>query len=288
VTGERGPLAEFGKYLEIQNLGLNLPFAIAFLLVAARGLPPWNVTLLVVVAFIAARNAGHSFNRWADRSFDAANPRTQDRALVTGRYSERFALAIAFGSAAILFVAAALLNVLALALAPIALVILFGYSYTKRYSLLTTPFLGLVEAITPAAAYVAVTASLPVAALVAVLAILAWGTAFETIHSLGDMETDARLGLHSLPLRLGTRRSLGLVIGLHAMALALFVLYGRLASLGLLFDVGVGAMGVVVAVTDWQLVHAPELTHRAFVRHFLLSGLFLAGVVLALAAPHVL
>ncbi|MCI4322976.1 MAG: UbiA family prenyltransferase [Thermoplasmata archaeon] len=286
MTGERGPLAEFGKYLEIQNLGLNLPFAIAFLLVAARGVPPWNVTLLVLIAFIAARNAGHSFNRWADRNFDAANPRTQDRALVTGRYSERFALTIAFGSAAVMLVAAALLNWLALALAPLALAILFGYSYSKRYSLLTTPFLGLVEAITPAAAYVAVTASLPLGAVFAVLALLAWGTAFETIHSLGDMATDARLGLHSVPLRLGTRRSLALIIALHAGALGLFVVFGRLASLGALFDVGIGAMAIAVAATDWQLVREPDQTHRAFVRHFLLSALFLAGVLLALAFPH--
>ncbi|MGI0068103.1 MAG: UbiA family prenyltransferase [Thermoplasmata archaeon] len=97
MTGPTVPCraGELGRYLEIQNLGLNLPFAVGFLLVAAGGLPSWRSTLLVAVAFVAARNAGHSFNRWADRGYDARNPRTRSRALVTGRYPPSFALAFA-------------------------------------------------------------------------------------------------------------------------------------------------------------------------------------------------
>ncbi|HUJ78660.1 MAG TPA: UbiA family prenyltransferase, partial [Thermoplasmata archaeon] len=106
----RGRLAELGRFLEIQNLGLNLPFAVAFLLVAAGGWPTARTAALVLVAFVAARNAGHAFNRWADRRLDALNPRTRDRALVTGRYAPSTALGIALGMGALLVVASIFLN----------------------------------------------------------------------------------------------------------------------------------------------------------------------------------
>ncbi|MCI4369134.1 MAG: UbiA family prenyltransferase, partial [Thermoplasmata archaeon] len=200
---ETGSIRELGKFLEIQNLALNLPFALGFLLVASHGLPTARTLALVVIAFVAARNAGHSFNRYADRELDARNPRTQHRALVTGKRSPGFALGFAAVNAAVLVVAAHLLNPLALLLAPVALAAIMGYSYTKRLSAWTTVFLGVVESITPAAVFIAVTGNLPVAALVAALGLLFWGTAFETVHSLGDIDSDRSLGLHSLPLRLG-------------------------------------------------------------------------------------
>ncbi len=281
-----GRLAALGRFLEIQNLGLNLPFAIAFLLLAARGLPTVETTVLVVVAFVAARNAGHSFNRWADRDLDAANPRTRGRDLPAGRRSPSGALAIAAGSAAILLVAAALLNPLALGLAPLALLLVLGYSYTKRFTALTTPFLGLVEAITPAAAYVAVRAALPLPVLLAVAAVLAWGTAFETVHSLGDLASDRTLGLRSLPARIGVGAASRLVPLLHALALLLLLLFGLWADLRLAYFAALGAMAVVAAVTDAEFLRAPTATRTPFRRHFLLAAIFLAGTVLALFVPY--
>ncbi len=161
ATPSPGGVRELGRFLEIQNLGLNLAFAVAFLLLAANGWPSLWTAFLVVVAFVGARNAGHSFNRWADREFDAKNPRTQRRAIPSGQRSPGSALALAAGNGALLVVAAYLLNPLAFVLAPVALVLIFGYSYTKRVTSLTTPFLGLVQAITPAAAFIAVRGTLP-------------------------------------------------------------------------------------------------------------------------------
>jgi len=274
-----------GRFLEIQNLGLNLPFALAFLLLASHGLPsPWTL-LWIVVAFVAARNAGHSFNRWADRRLDAANPRTQGRALVTGARSGRFALALAAGNAAVMIVAAYLLNPLAFVLAPVALLLVFGYSYTKRVTSFTTAFLGLVEAITPAAVYIAVEGTLPLVALLAVAALLAWGTAFETVHSLGDLASDRALGLYSLPGRLGVRTSVRLVPMLHAAALALLAAFGAALGLSLPYYLGLAAMGVIAAASDRALAANPERTRVPFERHFALSLLFLAGTAVALFLP---
>jgi 4-hydroxybenzoate polyprenyltransferase len=280
-----GWAGELGRFLEIQNLGLNLPFALAFLLAAAHGLPRWQTFVLVVIAVVAARNAGHAFNRWADRTLDAQNPRTQDRALVTGRLSPGFALGVTIVSSAVLVVAAAFLNPLSLALSPVALALILGYSYTKRYTSYTTLFLGLVQAIIPAGVFIAVTGTLSLAAVVAVFALLAWGTAFETIHSLGDVSTDQRLGLYSLPRRLGIRGSLVMIGAFHAAALLLFALFGGLEHYGLPFWVAWAVMAGIVAYSDLTLPRHLDRVRVPFERHFVLALLFLAGIIGSLAVP---
>lgn len=276
---------ELGRFLEIQNLGLNLPFGLAFLLAASQGLPRWQTLALVVIALIAARNAGHSFNRWSDRFLDARNPRTQQRALVTGRMTPAMALTLTVLSSALLIAAAYFLNPLSFELSPVALALIFGYSYTKRFTSFTTVFLGLVEALVPAGVFIAVTGALPLAAVVAVFAILAWGTAFETIHSLGDLATDETLGLYSLPRRLGRERSVLLVAGCHAVALGLLALFGLLEHFGLPYWIAWGAMAVVVVASDLSLPRELDHVRAPFQRHFVLAMIFLVGVVAALALP---
>jgi len=281
----KGPARELGRFLEIQNLGLNLPFALAFLLLASNGRPSLWTLLLIVVAFVAARNAGHSFNRWADRRFDAANPRTQGRALVTGRTSSAFALGFCAANAVVLVVAAYFLNPLAFVLAPVALVLVLGYSYTKRVTAFTTAFLGLVQAITPAAVYIAVAGTLPVVVLLAVGGLLAWGTAFETIHSLGDVESDRALGLFSVPVRWGLKASVAIVPVLHATAIVLLAIFGLELRLTTAYFVALLAMAILVAVTDRTLARNPSQARVPFQRHFALSMLYLAGVALAVFVP---
>jgi 4-hydroxybenzoate polyprenyltransferase len=281
----RGPARELGRFLEIQNLGLNLPFALAFLFLAAHGLPNLWTLFLVVVAFVAARNAGHSFNRWADRRLDAANPRTRDRALAAGRTSPALALGFCAANALLLVGAAYLLNPLAFVLAPVALALVLGYSYTKRVTSFTTAFLGLVEAVTPAAVYIAVEGTLPPSVLWAVGGLLAWGTAFETIHSLGDLESDRALGLFSLPLRWGVPASVRLVPLLHAAALALLLVFGVALGLHLSYFAALGGMAVLAALTDRSLARSPTATRVPFERHFALGAIFLVGVLLAVFLP---
>ncbi|MGA7922468.1 MAG: 4-hydroxybenzoate octaprenyltransferase [Thermoplasmata archaeon] len=279
------PWTDLGRFLELQNVGLNLPFALAFLWIAAGGLPSLRIVLLVLVAFIAARNAGHSFNRFADRRFDLATVRTRARPAVADRPAIAFALGFAAANAVILLVAAFLLNPLAFVLAPVALAFVFGYSYTKRFTSLTTVFLGLVEAITPAAVFVAVRGALPLEAFVAVAAMLAWGTAFEILHSLGDLETDRRQGLFSIPVRWGALRARRMVPLLHAGALAALTLFGRLAGMTTPYFVGLIAVAAVIAWTDLEVFLHPEEVRRPFRRHVLLGVLFFVGVTWAVFFP---
>jgi len=285
VSEDASTLASLGRFLEIQTLGLNLPFALAFLFLAAGGLPSVEQFVLIVIAFVAARNAGHSFNRWADRDQDRQNPRTQGRALVTGRFSPGFALGFAYFNAVVVVVAAYFLSPLAFFLAPVALVLIFLYSYTKRASSLTTAYLGLVEAIIPAAVYIAIQGTLPLPVWLAVAAMLCWGTAFETVHSLGDIESDRALGLRSLPLRIGVRRSALLVPTLHAVALVLLAGFGLALGLPWPYFVGLALMAVVAGTSDVRFQRRPTEARVPFQRHFLLGALYLAGVVIAVFVP---
>jgi 4-hydroxybenzoate polyprenyltransferase len=285
ATPPRSRARELGRFLEIQNLGLNLPFAVAFLVLAARGVPSLRIVVLVVIAFVAARNAGHSFNRWADRRLDARNPRTRDRTVAAGRTPPGVALAVALGSGAIVVAAAFFLNPLAFALSPVALGLVFGYSYTKRVTSFTTAFLGLVEAVTPAAVFIAVTGTLAPAVLLAVAGLLAWGTAFETVHSLGDLASDRALGLFSIPVRWGTRASVRLVAALHGAALALLALFGLALDLRVPYFAALAAIAALALLGDATLARDPTSTRVLFRRHFAMSALYLVGVLLAVFVP---
>jgi 4-hydroxybenzoate polyprenyltransferase len=287
-TSARSPLGDVGRFLEIQNLGLNLTFALAFLFVAARGWPPLVPFVLAVLAFVAARNAGHSFNRWSDRVQDRANPRTQARALVTGRFSERFALALTAGNAAVLFGAAYLLNPLALLLAPVALALVLGYSVTKRLGWGTTLFLGLVEAITPVAAFVAIRAALPIEGWIAAAGVFLWGSAFETVHSLGDLASDRQLGQPSLPARFGETGAVRAVALFHGLALAGFVGFGLLAGLGYAFALALAAIAIATTILDVRLWQKREASRRLFRWHMLLGAVFLVGVAVGVFFPALL
>ncbi len=285
ADARRGTAKDLGRFLEIQNLGLNLPFALAFLFLAAHGLPELLTVFLVVVAFVAARNAGHSFNRWVDRRLDAVNPRTASRALPSGRTPPAFALGFSAANGAILIAAAYFLNPLAFLLSPVALLLVLGYSYTKRVTSFTTAFLGLVEAVIPAAVYIAVTGTLPLVVLYAVGGLLAWGTAFETVHSLGDLESDRALGLFSVPVRWGVDASVRLVPVLHATALVLLALFGFVLGLGFPYYLALGGMAVLAAVTDRSLALRPAESRVPFQRHFALGLLYLAGTLFAVFVP---
>ena len=218
--------------------------------------------------------------RWTPRTpapATAPSPRAGSR--------RRFALSLTVANAAALLLAAYLLNPLAFVLAPVALAILLGYSYSKRVTSFTTPFLGLVEAIIPAAVYIAVRGVLPPVVLLAVGGLLAWGTAFETVHSLGDIDSDRALGLFSLPQRLGARASLQLVAVLHGVALVLLAVFGIVLGLSAPYYAGLAVMAIVAAISDVRLAREPTKVRIPFERHFVMAFAFLVGVLVAVFVP---
>lgn len=212
-----------------------LPFALFALFLASGGWPEPRVLAWVLVAMLAARSAAMAVNRIADRRFDAENPRTATRHLVTGALSVGYALAFTVVLTAVFLLAAANLNPTALALAPVVLLVLFGYSFLKRFTSLAHLGVGLALGLSPLGAWVAGAGGL-VGDLAVPLAlgvgVLAWVAGFDVIYACQDEAHDRRLGLHSLPARLGAARALRWAAVLHAASVLAFVAVGVRAGLG--------------------------------------------------------
>ena len=180
-----------------------LPFALCGAMLAAGGIPAWHQLAWIVVAMVSARSAAMAFNRLADASIDAANPRTSVRALPAGLLTPSFVGAFVVISCGIFVLAASQLNRLALLLSPVALAIVLLYSYSKRITRWSHLALGLALGIAPAAAWIAVRGSLDPRILLLTAAVMFWVAGFDVIYACQDYEFDRSYGLHSLPRHLG-------------------------------------------------------------------------------------
>jgi 4-hydroxybenzoate polyprenyltransferase len=218
--------------IKIEHTLFALPLALSGSLLAARGLPGARTLALVALAFAAARTAAMAFNRLADRRLDALNPRTADREIPSGQVRASHVRVLVLAAAGVYFLAAWALNMLCLQLSPIALAILLGYSYTKRFTWLCHIFLGLCLGMAPIAGWIAVLGSMDWPPAVLALGVLFWVAGFDVIYACQDVDFDRSLHLYSIPAWLGTRRALELAAMSHVIASALFLLTGLLAGLG--------------------------------------------------------
>ncbi len=233
----RGPLATLGTVLEmikIEHTLFALPFAFLGMVLAAEGMPALATAGWIVVAMVGARSAAMGFNRLADRGIDAENPRTATRALPAGAVSPAAVALFVAASSALLVVAAWRLNPLALALSPLALAIVLGYSYTKRFTWASHLVLGLALAGAPLGAWIAVAGDVSAAAFALAGAVLLWVAGFDVLYALQDLDFDRRRGLHSIPARFGVRGALVLSALLHAGVLGLLAWVPALYEPGLL------------------------------------------------------
>ena len=216
-------MRDYFKLVTFSHTVFALPFAmIGFTLGtvdAGRG-PSWHQLLLVVGCMVFARSAAMAFNRLVDAGFDAANARTAIREVPAGVISRRAAGTFVFINAALFVVCAGLLNPLCLALSPIALAVVLGYSYTKRFTWLCHVVLGVGLALAPLGAYAAVTGEFSALSLGYGIVVLLWVAGFDIVYALQDMAFDKSMGLNSVPARFGESRSLGLARLLHLSCVA--------------------------------------------------------------------
>jgi 4-hydroxybenzoate polyprenyltransferase len=266
----------FGNTLEMIRFSHSvfaLPFAFFALFLAAGGWPSPRIVLWVLVAMISARSAAMAFNRIVDRRYDAQNPRTAARQLVTGELSLRFAIVFTAACTILFLVAAWQINETALLLAPLVLLVLFGYSFLKRFTSLAHFGLGLALGLSPLGAWVAGAGGLvgdlriP---LVLGLGVLTWVAGFDVIYACQDHDVDRRLGLRSIPARLGIRNALRVAALLHLACICCFALVGWLAHLGWIYNgalVGVGALLLVE-----HLLVSPSDLERVNMAFFTLNG----------------
>jgi len=243
------------EMIKVEHTLFALPFAFLGMLLAAEGWPSWGTVLWIVVAMVAARSAAMGFNRLVDRKIDAANPRTASRALPAGLVTPRWVALFVLASAAGLVLAAWQLNRLAFYLSPLALGILFLYSYTKRFTWASHLVLGLALSGAPLGAWIAVRGDVAPTPLVLSLAVLLWTAGFDVLYALQDVEFDRRTGLFSIPARFGVVGSLWISGALHLGVLALLALLPRIypPGLGSWYWVGWAGCLALLAYQHWAV-----------------------------------
>lgn len=233
-------ISRFLSFIRFSHTIFALPFALGSMFVAAHGLPSSRVFAFVVLAMVFARTAAMTFNRLADWEIDKRNPRTAGRHKLV---SKRLAIGACLLSALSFVGTAWMINPLCFALSPVALLIVFFYSLTKRFTHGAQFFLGLALGVAPIGAWIAVTGSFALPPLVLGAAVLCWVAGFDIIYGTQDLEVDRREGLHSMVVWLGVPRALAMATLLHAFALAGFLFFGAIARLGPVYFLGLGLVG---------------------------------------------
>jgi len=256
------------EMIKFEHSIFALPFALTAALLASRTMhattgapawPTWKQIIWIIAAMVGARSFAMTTNRITDLRYDSENPRTRNRALVTGALSVPFAWGFTIVAAALLVIAAWQLNRLALELSPVALAILFFYSYTKRFTAWSHIVLGFCLGISPAAAWIAIAGSLDLRILILCAAVTLWVGGFDVLYACQDVDFDRRVGLHSIPMRFGVARALVISRTMHVVMIALLAWLA--ASFALPWPAWVG-IAVVAGMLVWEhsLVSARDLS----------------------------
>lgn len=251
------------EMIKFEHSVFALPFALTGALLAARathrGWPTLRQFLWIIVAMVAARSAAMTMNRIADLRYDRENPRTKQRALVTGALTVQFAWFFTLAAVAVFFLAAWQLNSLALKLAPLAIAILFFYSFTKRFTNWSHLFLGFALGISPAAAWIAITGGLDGRMLILCAAVTLWVGGFDVLYACQDVDYDQRAGLFSVPKKFGIASALIIARAMHLGVVALLAWLAL--SFGLPWPAWAG-IAVVAGLLAYEhsLVHADDLS----------------------------
>ena len=277
-------IRRWSEFIKFEHTLFALPFGLAAMVTAARGLPESRVFFGVLICLVGARTAAMAFNRLADWQIDVKNPRTAMRSTLVTKTAAWVTVAAGVGG---LVTGAWLLNPLCLILSPLAVGIVFFYSLTKRFTWASHGFLGLALGTAPMGGWLAVTGKfdswLPV---VLGLAVGLWVAGFDVIYSVQDREFDRKEGLFSFPAKFGEKATLRMAVMVHGVAVVLLGLFGWMAGFGWGYGLMWGAVGVVLGVecrvlrsilsqkeAGFRLV---EVVTRA---HMAVSLLVLGGVV---------
>jgi 4-hydroxybenzoate polyprenyltransferase len=283
--GGRGAVRKFLRLVMIEHSVFALPFAYTAALTAmwhqTRSVH-WVQLLLITIAMVSARTVAMSANRILDRRYDALNPRTAKRELVTGVLSLRAAWVGTLIALAVFLTSAGLLSWLCLALAPIAVVLLVVYSYGKRFTDFPQALLAVAQFVAPVGAWIAVTGRASWASVALGVAVGTWIGGFDLIYSCQDAEVDRLIGSRSFPARFGIAAALRSSTAVHVVTLGAFAWFGAAAHLGWLWWLGLALMALVLAY-EHAIVRANDLSrvNRAFFTANGVIGIGLFGFALA-------
>ncbi|MFA6784840.1 MAG: 4-hydroxybenzoate octaprenyltransferase [Sphaerochaeta sp.] len=266
----------------IQHTLFSLPFAAAALVLESKGVLPYEKMLWIFLAIFGGRNAANALNRLIDHALDAKNPRTQKRDLPSGRL-KRWDLMVFTSLCLILLVFSTfMLNTLCLFLLPLALIMIFSYSYTKRFTYLCHYILGLTVAIAPMGTLLALNGAFKVSFFVISSAVALWVAGFDIIYATQDIQFDRNEGLYSIPARFGAKKALFVASVSHLLSFLLLLLWGYLYSVGIIYYIGCVVVGVLL-ICESALVAPEKLKHVTTASYHIneiVSVLFFVFVVL--------
>ena len=258
------------EMIKIEHTLFALPFAFMGALLALQGIPRLMQIGWILLAMVGARSAAMAFNRLVDLPYDARNPRTAGRALPQGLLHRSFVVGFILASSGILVFSAYMLNPLAFKLSPAALAIVFGYSYTKRFTWGTHFFLGVSLACAPIGAWIAVRGDLTAVPLLLGAAVVLWVAGFDIIYSCQDVEFDRGQTLYSIPKRFGVKQALWISGLLHLVMVGILAVLFRNQGLGLVSFGGLALVAVLLAYEHW-LVRPSDMS-RVNAAFFAVNG----------------
>jgi 4-hydroxybenzoate polyprenyltransferase len=264
-------MKNFFSLIKFSHTIFAMPFALVGFFVGttvAGGELSWQKLLLVVLCMIFARSAAMAFNRWLDRDIDAANPRTKIREIPAGLVSPKAALAFVAGNSLLFVTATWFINPLCFWLSPVALAVVLGYSYTKRFTWLCHAVLGLGLSLAPMGAYLAVTGQFALIPILYGAAVLLWVAGFDVIYALQDEDFDRSQRLYSMPTFFGKGQALRISEWMHLGTAVLMILAARhLASatpqVGWLLWIGTGIF-LLLLFYQHRLVKPNDLSRVNF------------------------
>ncbi|MFT5582463.1 MAG: 4-hydroxybenzoate polyprenyltransferase [Cognaticolwellia sp.] len=280
--------ADYSRMIKLSHTIFALPFALAAALMSWRyGDFAWLDLLLILVCMVTARSAAMGFNRIADRDIDAANPRTADREIPSGRISLIRAWAFTGGSALVFVLASWGLSTLCLMLSPLVLAVVMGYSLTKRFTALCHLFLGLALALAPVCASVAILGSVSGSSLVMAGIVGTWVAGFDILYACQDADFDAGEGLNSIPAKLGLKGAMIVSALLHVVTVGLIAWLPFIGELGWPYWIGAA---IIVGILTWEhwLLRPDDLSrmNKAFFQlNSMISMVFIGGVVAGIFLP---
>lgn len=270
------------EMIKLEHSVLTLPFGLTGAVLAARGIPSLHTSVWIIVALVAARSAAMAFNRLADATIDAGNPRTRIRALPTGRLSKSFVGWFVAVTSAILILAAYQLNPLAFYLSPLALAIVFFYSFSKRFTRWSHVLLGVAMGTAPAAAWIAVRGSINPRIFLLTAAVIFWGAGFDILYACQDYDYDCSADVYSVPKAFGIRNSLWIARGFHVLTVLFLAWMIVVFGLGKIAMAGVAAVALML-IYEHSLVKHDDLS-RVNAAFFTMNGLISMGFLFFIAA----
>ncbi len=278
-------LSNYLSLVKFSHSVFALPFAMIGFFVALHTKSYHQIELptliFVLLCMITARNAAMAFNRWADRYIDLKNKRTSIREIPAGIISPQSALIFVILNSLIFVISAYKINTMCFYLSPVALFIILGYSYTKRFSWLCHVFLGLALSLAPIGAYMAVTSSFGLLPLLYGIAVVSWVAGFDVLYALQDIEFDQKEKLQSIPSRFGITKSLWISVCFHIICAIAILSCGYLLhqEFGLNYWMGLGTLAFLILLIYQHIIISNNHLEKINLAFFTLNGI--GSIVLA-------